>query len=51
MMGFGVMEMVGPVKRFLAGGVSRTLWEDGVDVNGASRSVLKASAALHYGQD
>jgi len=51
MMGFGVMQMAGPVNRFQAGGVNRALWEDDVDVNGVSGSALEASAALHRSED
>ena len=40
--------MAGPVKKFQAGGVSCSLWENEIKVNGDVKTVLKATVERRY---
>lgn len=40
--------MAGPVKKFSAGGVSCSLWENEIRVNGDVKTVLKATVERRY---
>jgi hypothetical protein len=48
MMSFKVNKMAGPVKKFQAGGISCSLWENEIQMNGEAKAVLKATVERRY---